>query len=307
MSSSDESHEERIINQFCMANAIAVEATRLIIENELQPPNKRPRGLNKDRGRQEGHDKLVADYFSNNPVYNDVDFKRRFRLTRRLFVRIVSDLEREFDFFKQQWDAKALRDFLRYKSVRPLSDIWRTGNNIYESQLLTIFRLYTHCVNKHTVYPACLVAWIVCIEIGKIVPSHGGVNTIEFIILELASVILEAVASHDQWIWHAFFGVSGATNDIIVVNQSSVFNDIFEDKAPDSRDVHGGSQTADPDDEVWGGHECSYSIITAPRVDSSDTFEVNKMVALRLVHRSSFFTVPLGCKSAVSQATMDQV
>ncbi|KAJ9539309.1 hypothetical protein OSB04_032042 [Centaurea solstitialis] len=48
------------------------------------------------------------------------------------------------------------------------------------------------------------------------------------------SVILEAVASHDQWIWHAFFAVPGATNDIIVVNQSPIFNDLFKDKAPDS-------------------------------------------------------------------------
>ncbi|KAJ9565169.1 hypothetical protein OSB04_001135 [Centaurea solstitialis] len=47
------------------------------------------------------------------------------------------------------------------------------------------------------------------------------------------SVILEAVASQDQWIWHAFFGVPGATHDIIVVNQSPIFNDLFENKAPD--------------------------------------------------------------------------
>ncbi|KAJ9541011.1 hypothetical protein OSB04_027517 [Centaurea solstitialis] len=48
------------------------------------------------------------------------------------------------------------------------------------------------------------------------------------------SVILESVASQDQWIWHAFFGVPGATNDIIVVSQSPIFNDLFENKAPDS-------------------------------------------------------------------------
>ena len=54
------------------------------------------------------------------------------------------------------------------------------------------------------------------------------------------SVILEAVASQDKWIWHAFFEVSGATNDIIVVNQSPIFNDIFDDKAPDSSFVVNG-------------------------------------------------------------------
>ncbi|KAJ9538165.1 hypothetical protein OSB04_030898 [Centaurea solstitialis] len=32
-------------------------------------------------------------------------------MTRRLFVRIVADLEREFDFFKQQWDARGVKGF----------------------------------------------------------------------------------------------------------------------------------------------------------------------------------------------------
>jgi hypothetical protein len=37
------------------------------------------------------------------------------------------------------------------------------------------------------------------------------------------TVILEAVASHDRWIWHAFFGVAGSNNDINVLNQSPLF------------------------------------------------------------------------------------
>ena len=30
-----------------------------------------------------------------------------------------------------------------------------------------------------------------------------------------------AYASHDRWIWHAFFGVAGSNNDINVMNQST--------------------------------------------------------------------------------------
>jgi len=37
------------------------------------------------------------------------------------------------------------------------------------------------------------------------------------------TIILEAVASQDLWIWHAFFGVVGANNDINVINQSPLF------------------------------------------------------------------------------------
>ncbi|GJW75060.1 putative RNA-directed DNA polymerase [Tanacetum coccineum] len=44
--------------------------------------------------------------------------------------------------------------------------------------------------------------------------------------------MLEAVASHDLWIWHAFFGVAGANNDINVLDNSPLFDDLLDDKAP---------------------------------------------------------------------------
>ncbi|XP_023750622.1 uncharacterized protein LOC111898969 [Lactuca sativa] len=40
------------------------------------------------------------------------------------------------------------------------------------------------------------------------------------------TIILEAVASQDLWIWHAFFGVAGSNNDLNVLGQSPLFNDI---------------------------------------------------------------------------------
>ncbi|KAM1648155.1 hypothetical protein ACFX2K_009592 [Malus domestica] len=46
------------------------------------------------------------------------------------------------------------------------------------------------------------------------------------------SIILEAVASFDTWIWHAFFGVPGAQNDLNILVQSPVFNDVLQGKAP---------------------------------------------------------------------------
>jgi hypothetical protein len=47
------------------------------------------------------------------------------------------------------------------------------------------------------------------------------------------TIMLEAVASQDLWIWHAFFGVAGSNNDINVLNQSPVFNQILEGNAPE--------------------------------------------------------------------------
>jgi hypothetical protein len=46
------------------------------------------------------------------------------------------------------------------------------------------------------------------------------------------TMILEAVASQDLWIWHAFFGLPGSHNDINVLERSSVFSHINERRAP---------------------------------------------------------------------------
>ncbi|GJY96738.1 ALP1-like protein isoform X1 [Tanacetum coccineum] len=46
-------------------------------------------------------------------------------------------------------------------------------------------------------------------------------------------ILLEAVASQDLWIWHAFFCVAGSNNDINVLYQSPLFNDLKTGRAPE--------------------------------------------------------------------------
>ena len=45
-------------------------------------------------------------------------------------------------------------------------------------------------------------------------------------------MILEAVATHDLWIWHSFFGMPGTHNDINVLQCSNVFAKLVEGHAP---------------------------------------------------------------------------
>ncbi|XP_028094743.1 uncharacterized protein LOC114294802 [Camellia sinensis] len=40
------------------------------------------------------------------------------------------------------------------------------------------------------------------------------------------TVVLDAVASYDLWIWYAFFGMPGALNDIIVLDRSPLFAEL---------------------------------------------------------------------------------
>ena len=60
------------------------------------------------------------------------------------------------------------------------------------------------------------------------------------------TIILEAVASQDRWIWHAFFGVAGTNNDLNVLDQSPIFEDRINGLAP------GGSFYANGNEYEYG-------------------------------------------------------
>ncbi|XP_062182148.1 uncharacterized protein LOC133886469 [Phragmites australis] len=46
------------------------------------------------------------------------------------------------------------------------------------------------------------------------------------------SIVLEAVASYNLWIWHAFFGMPGSLNDINVLHRSNIFTRLTDGTAP---------------------------------------------------------------------------
>lgn len=46
------------------------------------------------------------------------------------------------------------------------------------------------------------------------------------------TIILEAVASHDLWILHVFFGLPGSHNDTNVLDRSPLFAKLAEGQAP---------------------------------------------------------------------------
>lgn len=55
-------------------------------------------------------------------------------------------------------------------------------------------------------------------------------------------MILEAVASQDLWIWHAFFGLPGSNNDLNVLQRSNVFAKLAEGEAPEVNYTINGHQ-----------------------------------------------------------------
>ncbi|GKB17185.1 ALP1-like protein [Tanacetum coccineum] len=123
----------------------------------------------------------------------------------------------------------------------------RHRNYIYQERLEAEARLMTDYFGPHPKYPEyyfrkrcrmsrtlfleIVSALIVCTGNEEIAQKHGMGNLIE-VIKKYLTIMLDAVASYDLWIWHAFFGVSGANNDLTVLNNSLLFD--LDDMAPEA-------------------------------------------------------------------------
>ncbi|XP_045827610.1 uncharacterized protein LOC123919682 [Trifolium pratense] len=266
MDPSDPSHIAKMFMDY-MNDDIDEELVRLYFEIQAQEgvvSSSRPRRQrrNIERNREEEHNRLFNDYFSEAPVYTDEQFRRRYRMHKHVFLRIVEALSQHDEYFRMTVDAigrsslsplqkctvvirmlayggsaDSVDDYLRIGETTTLKCVdkfTRGVISIFGAQYLR--RPTTEDVERllqmgeardfpsmlgsidcmHWEWKNCPVALK-----GQYVRGDHGKPTI----------MLEAVASQDLWIWHAFFGVAGSSNDINVLNQSHVFNDVLQGQA----------------------------------------------------------------------------
>uniref|UniRef100_A0A0D3EED8 Myb-like domain-containing protein n=2 Tax=Brassica oleracea var. oleracea TaxID=109376 RepID=A0A0D3EED8_BRAOL len=215
-----------------------------------------------ERNREEGDVRLWNDYFSETPTYPDNIFRRRFRMNKPLFLRIVHHLPNEVDFFRQKKDclgrlslsplqkctaairllayggaADTVDEYLRLGATTTRSCLEHFVEgiiNLFGEEYLRrptpadLQRLLD--IGEHRGFPGIIGSidcmhweWKNCLTAWKGQYSRGSGKP---------TIILEAVASYDLWIWHAFFGPLGTLNDINVLDRSPVFDDIIKGLAP---------------------------------------------------------------------------
>ncbi|KAK1411080.1 hypothetical protein QVD17_37624 [Tagetes erecta] len=96
--SSDEYEEEMAVKS---AMSFVVRGLFEETENTTNPIRKE---VSLERDRAKANENLMKDYFVESLTYPDPNtFRRRFRMSKRLFLRIVNDLERCFGVLQQQW------------------------------------------------------------------------------------------------------------------------------------------------------------------------------------------------------------
>jgi hypothetical protein len=217
-----------------------------------------------DRPREQATKQLMDDYFSPNPVYNETQFHRRFMMRRPLFLKIVEGMSGWSEYFTTRLDALNRPGFSPIHKcivvIRQLAygcsvDLHDEYLNMGESTGVECLKKFVEGVIEvygeeylrrptvqdlerllkigerrgfpgmagsldcmHWPWDKCPYGWK-----GQYTRGDHGVPTI----------ILEAVASHDRWIWHAFFGVARSNNDINVLNQSDLFVNQLRGEAPE--------------------------------------------------------------------------
>ncbi|XP_048602119.1 putative nuclease HARBI1 [Brassica napus] len=215
-----------------------------------------------ERNREEGHLRLWNDYFSDTPTYPENLFRRRFRMKKPLFIRIVDRLSNEVQFFRQKQDVTgrlglsalqkcttAIRVLAYGSALDAVDEYLRLGTTTarlcVENFVEAIIDLFgDEYLRRPT--PADLQRLL---HIGELRGFPGMVGSIDCMHWEWKNcptawkgqysrgsgkptIVLEAVASYDLWIWHAFFGPPGTLNDINVLDRSPVFDDIIYGRAP---------------------------------------------------------------------------
>jgi len=215
-----------------------------------------------ERDREGGDDQLWNDYFSEDPTYSAQIFRRRFRMKKNLFLRIVRALKQNFIFFQQRKDATgrwglsslqkctaAIRLLAYGTAADSVDEYLRLADTTAHSCLHHFTDAVIQLFGNEYLRRPTKADLQRLLYIGEQRGFPGMVGSIDCMHWEWKNcptawkgqytrgsgkptIVLEAVASQDLWIWHAFFGLPGTLNDINVLDRSPVFDDILEGRAP---------------------------------------------------------------------------
>ncbi|XP_048623620.1 uncharacterized protein LOC125592474 [Brassica napus] len=225
-------------------------------------PNKPTRRAYIERHREQGHNQLWNDYFTENPTYPPEMFRRRFRMNKPLFLRIVERITNEVPYFQQRRNAcgrnglsalqkctAAIRMLAYGQSGDTYDEYLRLGDSTSRLCLENFTNAIIYLFGDEYLRSPTPEDLQRLLDVGEVCGFPGMIGSIDCMHWEWKNcptawkgqytrgsgkptIVLEAVASQDLWIWHAFFGLPGTLNDINVLDRSPVFDDILQGRAP---------------------------------------------------------------------------
>jgi hypothetical protein len=233
-------------------------------EKTVQVGGSRPgRAPNVNRNFEMGHQIIFQDYFSNEPVYGPLMFRRRFRMRRELFLRIMDTISTHDSYFVQRSNCvgtmglsslqkctAALRILAYGVAADSTDEYCRIGESTAIESMKRFCAAVRACfgatymrkptrsdiinqmrINEERGWPG-MFGSLDCMHWGwKNCPVawQGQFQDKD----GNRSIILEAIADQSLWIWHAFFGLPGGNNDLNVLDRSTVVQDILMGEGQD--------------------------------------------------------------------------
>ncbi|KAJ0503606.1 putative harbinger transposase-derived protein [Helianthus annuus] len=184
----------------------------------------------------------MADYFVENPKFNADIFRQRFRMSKSLFLKIVSDVEANNEWFQEGLDGRMNKSFTPLQKVTSAIKQLATGNPPAESDeyLSMAERTSRECLEYFyetvcTMYAGEFLRRPTSHDFVLLYQAHeeryhlpgmlGSLDCTQFVRRmcptelrgqymrgdhQYQTVMLEAVASQDLWVWHAFCGPAGS-------------------------------------------------------------------------------------------------
>ncbi|RLN34264.1 putative nuclease HARBI1 [Panicum miliaceum] len=254
--------EQSVLHNFLERITVKIQAK---IEAQQTGTSRRRSGSRRFVGRnhEQGHERLVADFFSENPICNDQLFRIRYRMRRPLFLRIVRALGEWSPYFTRRRDgfyrqglsplqkctaairmlargspADAVDEYVQIGESTAMECLERFAEGLIDQFGGEYLRCPTSADMQHLLqigeecgFPGMLGSigcmhweWDDCPPKWMCRLNHSDYGA--------ATMFLEAVASQDLWIWHGFFGVVGSNSDIIMLNQSLFFTEVLKGQAP---------------------------------------------------------------------------
>ncbi|KAE9020377.1 hypothetical protein PR002_g12547 [Phytophthora rubi] len=235
----DEAEEEEAA-EFVALTAVCACTSLATAERPPKRGGSRPgRSPNAKRDHAAGHRRLFLDYFASEPVYGDRLFRWRFRMPKRVFHLIMEAVVEQDDYFEQKYDAtadaideyvrlgestaaEAFQRFMRALLAKFNAE-YRREPTPADIERYTAFNekrgfpgIFGSLYCTHWVWKNCPVGWQ-----GMYQDKNGS-----------RSVIMEAAATHNLWIWHSYAGIPGSNNDINVVNRSPLMVKWLRGSAP---------------------------------------------------------------------------
>ncbi|KAF7131762.1 hypothetical protein RHSIM_Rhsim09G0030600 [Rhododendron simsii] len=231
-------------------------------ESERNSSSSRNRCTVINRNTFGAQNRFFDDYFAESPVFPPHYFQRRFRMSRSLFLHIHDAVKAHGPYFIQKRNAakklglsslqKMIAAFkmLAYGAPADSVDEYvRIGATTALKSLRRILRAVIEVFSEEYLRSPNATDVARLLAVGELRGFPGMLGSLDCMHWEWKNcptawqgiytghahkptLILEAIASYDLWIWHANFELPRSHNDLNVLDRSSLFDEFSLGRTP---------------------------------------------------------------------------